>query len=45
MEQLPIIEEPTSTWEEKYMDGIITGVCIVAILAILAGVIWMVRRK
>ena len=45
MEQLPIIEEPTSTWEEKYMDGIITGICIVMILAILAGVVWFIRRK
>lgn len=45
MEQLPIIEEPTSTWEEKYMDGIITGICIVLILALLAGVVWFIRRK
>ena len=45
LEQQPIIEEPTSTWEEKYMDGIITGICIVLILAILAGVVWYIRRK
>ena len=45
LEQQPVIEEPTSTWEEKYMDGIITGICIVAILAILAGVVWFIRRK
>ena len=45
LEQQPVIEEPTSTWEEKYMDGIITGFCIVLILAILAGVVWYIRRK
>ena len=45
LEQQPVIEEPTSTWEEKYMDGIITGICIVAIIAILAGVVWFIRRK
>ena len=45
LEQQPIIEEPTSTWEEKYMDGIITGFCIVLILALLAGVAWFIRRK
>lgn len=45
LEQQPIIEEPTSTWEEKYMDGIITGICIVLILALLAGVVWFIRRK
>ena len=45
LDQQPIIEEPTSTWEEKYMDGIITGICIVLILALLAGVVWYIRRK
>lgn len=45
LEQQPIIEEPTSTWEEKYMDGIITGICIVLILALLAGAVWFIRRK
>ena len=45
LEQQPMIEEPTSTWEEKYMDGIITGICIVLILALLAGVVWFIRRK
>ena len=45
LDQQPVIEEPTSTWEEKYMDGIITGICIVMILTILAGVVWFIRRK
>ena len=45
LEQQPVIEEPTSTWEEKYMDGIITGICLVLILALLAGVVWFIRRK
>lgn len=45
LEQRPVIEEPTSTWEKKYMGGIITGICIVAIIAILAGVVWFIRRK
>lgn len=45
MEQQPVIEEPTSTWEEKYMDGIITGICIVLIILIVACVVWFVRRK
>ena len=45
LEQQPVIEEPTSTWEEKYMDGIITGICIVLILVLLAGVVWFIRRK
>ena len=45
LEQQPVIEEPTSTWEEKYMDGIITGVSIVVILAFLVGVVQYIRRK
>lgn len=45
LEQQPVIEEPTSTWEVKYMDGIITGICIVLILLIVAGVVWFIRRK
>ena len=45
LEQQPVIEEPTSTWEEKYMDGIITGVSIVVILALLVGVVQYIRRK
>ena len=45
LEQQPVIEKPTSTWEEKYMDGIITGICIVLILLIVAGVVWFIRRK
>ena len=45
LEQQPVIEELTSTWEEKYMDGIITGVSIVVILALLVGVVQYIRRK
>ena len=45
MEQQPVIEEPTSTWEEKYLDGILTGICIVALIGILVGVVWYIRRK
>lgn len=45
LEQQPVIEEPTSTWEEKYMDGIITGGSIVVILALLVGVVQYIRRK
>lgn len=45
LEQQPVIEEPTSTWEEKYMDGITTGVSIVVILALLVGVVQYIRRK
>ena len=45
MEQQPVIEEPTSTWEEKYMDGIITGICSAAVLLVIAGAVWFVRRK
>ena len=45
LEQQPVIEEPASTWEEKYMDGIITGVSIVVILALLVGVVQYIRRK
>ena len=45
LEQQPVIEEPTSTWEDKYMDGIITGVSIVVILALLVGVVQYIRRK
>ena len=45
LEQQPVIEEPTSTWEEKYMDGIITGVSIVVILALLVGGVQYIRRK
>ena len=45
LEQQPVIEEPTSTWEEKYMDGIITGICIVVILVLLVCVVQYIRRK
>jgi hypothetical protein len=45
MEQQPVIDEPTSTWEEKYVDGILTGICIVALIGILVGVVWYIRRK
>jgi hypothetical protein len=45
MEQQPVIDEPTSTWEEKYLDGILTGICIVALIGILVGVVWFIRRK
>ena len=45
LEQQTVIEELTSTWEEKYMDGIITGVSIVVILALLVGVVQYIRRK
>lgn len=45
LEQQPVIEEPTSTWEEKYMDGIITGICIVVILVLLVCAVQYIRRK
>lgn len=45
LEQQPVIEEPASTWEEKYMDGIITGICIVVILVLLVCAVQYIRRK
>lgn len=38
-------EEPTeSTWEEKYMDGIVSGICLVLIILIIVGVVCYIRR-
>ena len=41
-----ILEEAAgSTWEEKYVNGILTGFTIVCLIAILGGVIWFSRRR
>ena len=45
IEQQPVIDEPTSTWEEKYLDGILTGICIVALIGILVGVVWYILNR
>ena len=38
-------ESAPSTWESQYWKGIITGLAIVLIVAIIAAVVWYVQRK
>lgn len=38
-------ESASSTWESQYWNGIITGLAIVLIVAIIAAVVWYVQRK
>lgn len=38
-------ETAVSTWESQYWNGIITGLAIVLIVAIIAAVVWYVQRK
>lgn len=43
--QITAKETVTSTWEEKYVNGILTGFSIVCIIGILVGAIWFFRRR
>ena len=43
--EITVEEAVTSTWEEKYVNGILTGFTIVGIITILAAVIWYSRRR
>lgn len=43
--EITVEEAVTSTWEEKYIKGILTGFTIVCLIAILGGVIWFSRRR
>lgn len=43
--EITMEEAVTSTWEEKYVNGILTGFTIVCLIAILGGVIWFSRRR
>ena len=43
--EITVEEAVTSTWEEKYVNGILTGFTIVCLIAILGGVIWFSRRR
>lgn len=38
-------EGAASTWEEKYINGILTGLCIVGIISIIALTVWYIRRR
>lgn len=38
-------EAAASTWEEKYINGILTGLCIVGIIGIIAVTVWYIRRR
>ncbi len=41
-----IVEETeTSTWEENYINGLLTGFCLVVIIGILAATIYYMRRN
>lgn len=42
--EITMEEAVASTWEEKYVSGILTGFAIVCIIALLAGVIQLSRR-
>ena len=43
--EIAVEEAVTSTWEEKYVNSILTGFSIVCLIAILGGVIWFSRRR
>ena len=43
--EISIEEKAASTWEEKYVNGILTGLCIVGILCIVGTTIWFLRRR
>ena len=43
--EITVEEAVTSTWEEKYVNGILTGFTIACLIAILGGVIWFSRRR
>ena len=43
--EITVEEAVTSTWEEKYVNSILTGFTIVCLIAILGGVIWFSRRR
>lgn len=43
--EITVEEAVTSTWEEKYMNGILTGFSIVGIIGILAATVWFLRRR
>jgi len=43
--EITVEEAAGSTWEEKYVNGILTGFTIVCLIAILGGVIWFSRRR
>ena len=38
-------EGAASTWEEKYVNGILTGLCIVGVISIIAVTVWYIRRR
>ena len=38
-------EGAASTWEEKYFNGILTGLCIVGVISIIAVTVWYIRRR
>lgn len=42
--EITMEETVASTWEEKYVNGLLTGFAIVCIIALLAGVIQLSRR-
>ena len=43
--EITVEEAAGSTWEEMYVNGILTGLTIVCIIFILAGVIYFSRRR
>lgn len=43
--EISVEEETASTWEEKYVNGILTGLCVVGILCIVGTTIWFLRRR
>ena len=43
--EITVEEAAGSTWEEKYVNGILTGFTIVCLIALLGGVIWFSRRR
>ena len=36
--------EPASTWEQNYLKGIVIGIVIILVVALIALAIWLYRR-
>ena len=43
-EQVQQQEQPRSTWEEKYMAGIVAGIFAVLIVALITGIVIQIRK-
>ena len=42
--EITVEETGTSTWEENYINGLLTGFCLVVIIGIIAATVYYMRR-